>query len=211
MAIRPIFIASDGKIETLMTEFKWHGGLDMASRRKSIASLHENGRKTRNIKILEISTRSEQPLGVSLSAFNLAHKGISVECLYQSAKVFENGAQYLHLLKGNSYQAKKEPLLRNSGRIIAFRPFGDKTKEWGIEPPDAFYNWLYMQTLYKNPQYIPELIQYDAFTDIEFNHQKGVSSQAKAAALFCAWYREGSLQTLLSDKNAFLEHLSGNC
>ena len=40
---------------------------------------------------------------------------------------------------------------------------------------------------------IEELIDYDAFTDIEFNPQKSINCQAKSAALFVGLVKQGSI------------------
>ena len=65
----------------------------MSQAKKSIRNLHAEAVKQIGLtKILEVSTRSEEVLGISLSAFNLPFedKSFSVESAYQSSKVFEN-------------------------------------------------------------------------------------------------------------------------
>ena len=75
MANRPFFIPNDNKdelVKTELVEFKWFSGFAKVQKQKSISSFHENILKQfKYNKILEISTKSKDKLGVKLSAFNL--------------------------------------------------------------------------------------------------------------------------------------------
>ena len=44
-----------------------------------------------------------------------------------------------------------------------------------------------------------QVVEYDAFTDIEFNPQKSVNCQARAVALFVSLCRRELLQRVLDD------------
>ena len=76
MAKRPIFLYSDkpdSLIEKIQVEFKWHPGLAVSQKQKSIESLHNAAQEQLGLNnILEISSKSKVDLGVSLSAFNLS-------------------------------------------------------------------------------------------------------------------------------------------
>lgn len=143
--------------------------------------------------VLEISGSSPHPSGVDLSAFNLISDipGVegtaSVESIYQASKVFEGGGPYEDLLKSDSRSAKLDPRIRKSGPLTSFQLGGT---EYLIEPPNAFYNWLYLRALLKADISIVELSSFDAFTDIEFNPLKSVSCQAQAVALIVGYYSE---------------------
>lgn len=213
MAQRPVYIPqTDGNylVKTEIVEFEWFAGFAVSQKQKSICSLHEAAQKKHNLnKVLEISSKSETKLGVQLSAFNLMvqtnnRSFVSVECLFQSSKVFEGGKQFLDLLNVSSREAKKDVRLRESGRLIAFRPYGKKEKEWGLEPLTAFYDWLYIQALQQHEEIHDELLQYDAFTDIEFNPEKSVNCQAYSVALFCALNKRGILRNVLASQQDFL-------
>ena len=222
MATRPIFIPNYQKISNnnitmnnlvriQNVDFTWYSGLAISDKQKSIASLHENGKQLDGIKnILEISTRSTEKLGVALSAFNLKVKTnnnneISVECIYQSSKVFKDNIQYLDLLYKSPAEAKKDERLKSAGEIIAFRPFGKQEKEWNINPISAFYNWIYINALMKHPEYHQQLLEYQAFTDIEFNPKKSLNCQAYATALFCSLYKNDLLDEVMKTPQSFLE------
>ena len=65
---------------------------------KSVDSLHAAALKLPGIsRVLEVSSKSREELGVALSAFNLTfttlkhNRTFSVECAYQGSKVFERG------------------------------------------------------------------------------------------------------------------------
>ena len=131
-------------------------------------------------------------------------KQVSVECVFQSSKVFEGDIQYLDLLEVSSREAKKDSRLKSSGRVIAFRTYGKKDKEWGTEPITAYYDWLYVNALNLHTEFHEELLEYSAFSDIEFNPEKSLNCQAYSVALFCALYRRGILQDVLKSKKDFL-------
>ena len=124
MAKRPIFIANKDATKnvnylTKEVDFKWFPGYALVQKRKSIDSLHQNAESENIDKILEVSSKSENALGVWLSAFNLkvhANKigKIPLECAYQGAKVFEFGGPYIDLFERSPFKIKKDARLRDS-------------------------------------------------------------------------------------------------
>lgn len=105
MAERPVFIPNiKGKrVIVEMIEFQWNPGLSKKQKQKNVEELHKNAIKNGISPILEISTKSQERLGISLSAFNLKLKlqngmTVSVESAFQSSKVFEYGGPFLDLL-----------------------------------------------------------------------------------------------------------------
>ena len=209
MANRPVFeVSLDSKLFIRKNiEFQWFSGFAVSQKRKSIDSLHQNylfHNKGKNI--LEISSKSENELGVKLSAFNLMlhknEKSFSVELAYQSGKIFEHGGPYIDLLDKTSMAAKKDERLKNSGRIIGFS-FYDES--FSINPPTYFYNWLYINALNDNNDLNEQLMHYDAFTDIVFNPQKSLNCQAAAAAIYVSLRKQNLLQQALKDKFSFLK------
>jgi len=209
VANRPVFeVSLDSKLFVRKNiEFQWFSGFAVSQKRKCINSLHQNylsHNKDKNI--LEISSKSENELGVKLSAFNLMihknEKSFSVELAYQSGKIFEHGGPYIDLLEKTSIAAKKDERLKNSGHIIGFS-FYDET--FPINPPTYFYNWLYINALNDNDNLNEQLINYDAFTDIVFNPQKSLNCQTAAAAIYVSLRKQNLLQQALKDKISFLK------
>lgn len=209
MAKRPIFITTYDKcfFQKVDIEFDFFSGFSLKQQQRSIRSLHDSFNKIHPVKnVLEISTKSENELGVSLSAFNLliktkSGKEFSVESAFQASKVFEKGGPYEELLLLPSKQAKKDERLKNSGKIISFK--FDK-RVFSSEPKTYFYNWLYINTLYLYPELYMKLLKYDAFTDISFNPQKSINCQAESAAIFVSLYKQGLLEEALKNKESFL-------
>lgn len=216
MASRPIYIPNligQTLVTTKLVEFKWFPGMAVVQKQKSIESLHEAAKNLLNISsLLEISSKSKTSLGVDLSAFNLMIKTIkynktfSVESAFQSSKVFDKGGPYLDLLDKTSREAKKDDRLQTSGRLKCFRFFGI---EWGLEPQTAFYDWLYINALKKNTNYAEQVMEYSAFTDIEFNPERSINCQAYSAALFVSLQRRNLLKYATSSQTAFLEVVTG--
>lgn len=146
-------------------------------------------RRFHGIKALEVSSKSLQDGGVELSAFNLKkfvpskNKKYSVECVFQSGKVFEQGGPYTDLLDKTSIEAKKDERLNNSGNLVKFVFEGN---EFPLRPETLFYDFLYINALIENPELAEKLNGYDGFTDIEFNPNKSRNCQAKACAAYSA-------------------------
>ena len=217
MAKRPVFIpSSDGNlIRIAQVEFKWHSGMSNVQKQKSVLSLHDAiTRHTGLKKILEISTKSQTDLGVKLSAFNLFLKTspsekAPVEAFFQGSKVFFGGGPYTDIYKKTSLQAKRDKRLRNSGHLVKFQYQGDFLHEgdWPLIPKTAFYDWLYIRALRQNWSLAQKLMEYDAFTDIEFNPEKSINCQAAAAALYKSLKERDILDSVLSSRKQFLKFL----
>jgi hypothetical protein len=124
-----------------------------------------------------------------------------VECAFQGSKVFEHGGPYLDILGMTSREAKKDERLRSSGRLTGFTFCGN---DWPLEPQTAFYDWLYINALNKNPDLAEKISVYSAFTDIEFNPERSINCQAYSVALYRSLKMRGLLDEALDSKEAFL-------
>lgn len=157
-------------------------------------------------KVLEISSKSMQEHGEDLSAFFLKKyvpslgKKVPVECVFQSAKTFRLGGPYADLLEAAPREAKRDERLKNSGRLTCFTFEG---KAFPLEPKTAFYDYIYLNALLENEELAETVLQYDAFTDVEFNPEKSLNCQAKSAAAFVSLSRMGLLD-MIRDFDAFL-------
>ncbi len=206
MAIRPFFMISDSEIfKEDNCEFTFYTGFALSQKQKSIESLHEQIlKKYSNAKILEVSRKSENPLGIALSAFNLTlpinNNEYPVENIFQSSKVFSNGGPYQDLLFVHPRDAKRDERLKNSGKLISFEL---NSNIWGLEPKTLFYDWLYTHALYRNKRLINEIVKYNTFTDIEFNPNKSFNCQARSVAIFVSLYKKGIIESYLRNKNLF--------
>lgn len=217
MALRPVFIPDyekTGSFTELNIEFDWFPGLSLKQKQKSISSLHKNIREhLGDVKILEISTKSLNNVGMKASAFNLmipdknGSSEYSVEAAFQSAKKFENGGPYDDIRKMVSGKAKRDPRLTSSGKLVSFEFFG---QQWSLTPTTAFYDWLYINALYLNLELHKEISSYDAFTDIEFNPKKSINCQARSAAIFVSLYHSHAIKKILSSKKDFLSIYKDN-
>lgn len=200
MANRPVFVPrEDGPfVERLDVEFAWFPGMSVKQKQRSIGSLHEAARASYQLtSILEISSKSPDKLGVQLSAFQLelnmeSGQQLSVESAFQGSKVFRGGGPFVDLYQVSPKAAKKDPRLRESGDLKAFSFEG---RAWPLRPSTLFYDWLYLKALAQNPDLAHKLLDYEAFTDIEFNPKKSINCQAYSAALYVSL----SLRKLLDE------------
>lgn len=162
-------------------EFKFNPGFSVVQKRKNVIALHQ----AIGDKALEVSTKSEEELGRSLSAFNLGLKGIPLECVFQASKVYQFGGPYKDLLKASPKDAKRDERHKSSGKLIYFEYEGN---EFPLEPKTFFYDWLYIKAVKESikPNFLKNIIQYSYFTDIEFNPKRSINCQAKTVAIIKA-------------------------
>ncbi len=214
MATRPIYRANKKwpYVEKIDVEFQYFNGFSLQQKQRSIQSLHGAYNSLySDSKILEISSKSQDVLGRELSAFNLQinmenGNAYSVEQLFQAGKVFEKGGPYKDLLTKSPRDAKRDSRLRDSGRLLRFE-IGDQ--QFGLEPKTYFYNWLYVNALKMNADLAKAVLEYDAFSDIEFNPNKSINCQANAAALYVGLCLGGKIEDALRDKDSFLQIVYG--
>ena len=209
MAEKKIFIVSEEKaFKEETVEYTYFSGFAVSQKQKSIKSLHESIQKMYPEKsILEISTKSDKEEGVRLSAFNLMfyHEDLKefvhLENVFQAGKVFDNGGPFSDLLKVAPKDAKRDERLRDSGKLVGFKLYDEL---WPLEPKTMFYDWIYISALKQNYEIAEKLLQYDIFTDIEFNFKKSLNCQARAAAIFVSLSRQGTLEEKTASKEKFI-------
>lgn len=183
MAERPGFYFDKDGVKKAVFEFEWYPGFSVAQKQRSIGSLHNAIlQRFPGFIPLEVSTKSTDPLGKKLSAFHLKIGEFFLENIFQSSKVFENGGPYTDLLFVSPKEAKRDQRLKESGQIIAFRYLDS---EWPLIPRTVFYDYLYYCAVKSalSAEELNEFRKYSFFTDIEFNPNKSLNTQARSAAL----------------------------
>ena len=219
MAIRPVFVVDEGKnslIKEMNIEFEFHNGMAISQKQKSIRSLHEAAKDVGVENILEVSTKSETELGNRLSAFNLSYfsnqmnKRISLEAAFQGSKVFEKDGPHTDLYTKEPFEIKKDERIDREKRIIGFEFEGIK---WQTEPKTAFYDWIYLKAVKSNIEDLnntiyEKILNYTAFTDIEYNPKKSINCQARSCALYVSLFKNELLDIALESEEAFLEIIS---
>ena len=210
MATRPVFLPGlssnvDHKVQELAIDFVWHPGFSISQKQKSIYSLHKNivsNAKCENP--LEISSKSPDPVGVALSAFNLMVRfklkpliNSPVETIYQGSKVFNsqprNDEDRYSL---PPLEARRRTRILESTKTMTGWEIGDY--HFSLTSGTDFYDWLYIGGLYQCQKLLLKLVNYDCFTDIEFNPRKSIACQARSAAL---------ARSLLEQRNGIQSYL----
>ena len=193
MASRPIFhtLPYYPFYEEIDVDFVYYSGFSKIQKQKSLNSLQSNYIfKFKNRKIIDISTKSTSDLGVKLSAFNLKVKYKNnyffVECLFQGSKTFKNGGPYRDLLSKNPKDAKRDKRLKESGELIHFNYFD---MIFPLEPK--------------------RILEYDSFSDIEFNPKRSVNCQARAVAIFVGLSKSKKLEEAMKSKESFFKVVYG--
>ena len=190
MAERPVFVPllkGTGFVSDVPVNFTWHRGMAPSQKRKNVAALHEAAASRGLCNLLEISSKSEREIGRRLSAFNLRvrYEGtlLPLESIYQGSKVFEHGGPHTDLYYMQPRDAKRDQRLRESGNLIGFKL---EEREFELDPPTSFYDWLYATALFPERDWLRRLDKLDGFTDIEYNPERSVNCQARSCALFVA-------------------------
>lgn len=209
-SVRPIFIPKKNDIGVIEqnVSFDWHMGMSAVVKQRSIFSLHEKAKEKGFYHILEASSKSQQEIGIQLSAFFLKDdKGFPVENLFQSSKVFDGGKQFIELKFVSPREAKQDWRIRNCGDMLKF---SFENRDFPLEPKSLFYDWLYIKTLFTSncnldlrEAFIAE--DFDAFTDIEFNPKRSFSCQARTLALAVSLYKNESIPDFLNDPENFVK------
>ncbi|MCC6363150.1 MAG: hypothetical protein IT165_06465 [Bryobacterales bacterium] len=208
MAERPVFVPSLDEpdlVRTLTFSFVWNPGFAVVQKQKNIAALHQAAARSGCSPLLEISTKSDEGLGRQLSAFNLTVQSqkfgeLPLECAFQGSKVFERGGPYTDLYRAEPRNAKRDPRLQWSGRLVGFM-FEDQ--RFPLEPKTVFYDWLFISALWPQREALGQLCQYGGFTDIEFNPERSLNCQARSCALFVALTKAELLDAAMSSEAAF--------
>jgi hypothetical protein len=175
-----------------------------SQKKKNVSELHNEARRRGLECLLEVSTKSERELGQKLSAFylkiHLHGKEITLESAFQGSKVFEKGGPFTDIYDMDSRSAKRDERLKNSGRLLHFL-FEDTV--YPLTPKTVFYDWLYLNALYPNREWLTRLQICDGFTDIEFNPEKSVNCQARSCAAFVALQKRGFLDEAVESFDTF--------
>ena len=210
MTSRPAFFPkfeSIGVNDTESFDFAWNPGFAFSQKQKNVIALHSAilFRHPR-CRPLEVSSKSLDEIGVRLSAFNLSipFRGVlcSVESIFQASKVFESSGPFPDLYSHDSREVRNFVRGNTRGALVAFEANGVR---WALNPTRAFYDWIYIKALVRNPELAEAVLGFDCFTDIEFNPQKSLNCQAYAVALYCSLAHANALEEALSDKEAFLK------
>jgi len=207
MAERPVFVpipSGRRMVAAVPIEFKWHPGMAPTQKKKNVLELHQAAAARGLVHLLEISSKSDREIGRRLSAFHqkvtLGESTISLESAYQGSKVFDRVGPFFDILYKEPRDAKRDPRLKESGRLTCFEFDG---KKYPINPETAFYDWLYCNAIFPARDWLKRLDKMDGFTDIEFNPEKSINCQARSCALFVSLERRGLLDTALSSFENF--------
>jgi len=221
MAKRPLFLPnlSFPFFRKIEVEFDWHPGFSLVQKQKSLVSLHQEAKvELGDINLLEVSSKSLNKLGHQLSAFNLpAHttdmfynnKGpFSLETVFQTSKVFKPNLRCTDLIGLDELEIRNKVRLRQKDELSHFKLEDEK---WSLQPTGAFYNYLYIRSLFRHQKLCYSLEKYEGFTDIEFNPTKSFNCQAESVSQFLGMKRSGiDLEDALSSQNKFLKTVYPN-
>lgn len=202
MATKMCFKVNEEKVfDEEIVSFTYINGMAFSQKVKNVLSFHSSiQEKFPTLRILEVSTKSGNDLGVALSAFNLKLDGRSVESVYHSCKVFEDGNSFEFLMDCEPRSAKK--FLRENAKEC-LKCYRYKGKDIPLETKSLFYDYIYISALLQNSTLYEEIKNYDIFTDIEFNEKKGVCCQARACAIYSYMLRTNTVDKYMKSMDEF--------
>ena len=183
MASRTFFVpmSSSPFYDERKVSFEYYPGFALSQQQKSIRAMHEAiGIQFGISGVLEVSTKSESALGVSLSAFNLTLNAggtsSSVESFYQSSKRFVNGGPFTDIAYKSPLDAKRDSRLAESGALIDFVSDGIS---WPLLPSPNFYDFIYISALAKSA-HADRVNNFKAFSDFAYSTQVGKQKKGKS-------------------------------
>ena len=106
----------------------------------------------------------------------------------------------MDMLTLSPYEVKKDLRLKTSGDLVCFRLEGNN---YPLEPKTIFYDWIYCNALYKQKDLMNKVVNFNCFTDIEYNHNKSINCKARTVAIFVSLYKKGLLDEALSSFENF--------
>jgi hypothetical protein len=198
------FINKNNEWEEKLISYTFIPGLSYDQKQKNVISFHFSIQDNLNIdisSILEISTKSQSPLGRSLSAFNLKLNGLSFESVYQSCKVFNDTEQFEEVKYLKPIEAKHYLIEHSKNKLLT--GFNYNGTLFSLFPQSMFYDFLYLQTVLINGFDLEQLISYHIFTDIEFNEKKQLNSQARAVAILVSLIKRNLLDEAMKSIERF--------
>lgn len=211
MATRPVFIPrpDNGPLaQECVFEFGWSSGFAESQKKKNVVALHAAAKHGGLNNLLEISSKSEKTVGRRLSAFSLKldldGRKCPLESVYQGSKVFETRGPFPEIFDLEPREAKRLIRELDAGRLVGFE---FEAKRYPLNPKNAFYDWLYIRALADHAPWIQENVDYDGYTDIEFNPEKQVNCQARAFAEFKSLAARSQLSAAVDDFDYFASML----
>jgi len=213
MVERNAYTIHNNKVISTTFNIKWMSGFSLSQKRKNIENLHSIIQEKYNTSldsILEVSTKSTVEVGRLLSSMNLKVKikdtYYCFESVYQSSKVYQASLlddeyQMLEWLSLTGFEVKKlsKEIKHN---LIKFKCEGI---EYPLNPPTLFYDYLYIRSVVNIPDLYEKISRYTFFTDIEFNPNNMISTQAKSICLYKLLYENNHIKEYLSNPKEFYE------
>lgn len=166
-----------------------------------VAEHHDPAGAPANLRVLEISSRSGEPLGRSLSAMRLRaadtgdSRGLPVESVYQAAKCYGRSGPDEQPLPNGFDAKRRDRERRGAGPLTGFEHAGTF---WPAASGSAFYDRLWIKAAGASAAAHPtrSLHGYDAFSDQFHRPGQSVACQARAAAMLVGLDRTGRLGTV---------------
>ena len=116
------------------------------------------------------------------------------------SKVFEDETCF-EFLKDCSPRDAKRYIRENGQKLL--KCYRYEGKEIPLSTGTLFYDYIYICALMQNPDVSSALIEYDLFTDIEFNEKKGLNCQARACAIYSYMLRTGTVDKYMDSMASF--------
>ena len=160
MATKMCFRVHEDKVfvEEIVT-FTYIKGMAFSQKVKNALSFHQSIQEQfPNDRILEVSTKSSNDLGVALSAFNLKLDDRPIESIYHSCKVFSDGVRF-DFLRDWAPRDVKRYIRENGDKELKCYRYSDE--DIPLETGTLFYDYIYIQALRQVPEVSVLLENYD--------------------------------------------------
>jgi len=214
MAIRPVFVPDTDPDHARLfheheVDFQWKPGRSPERKKANIVKLHVAAMHRNLGPLLDVSSDSNDPLGVHACASNLAVEDdrsflIPLMAVYQGSQVFTGGGPFtdLHLKQEDEIVGDKR--LTSSGKHVGFR-FMDL--EWGAKSGTMFYDWLAIHAIHRYRKLRTGIRRFKGFTEVDCLSRGKTISHARACALYVALAGKKLLDEVIDSQEFFIEVL----
>ena len=215
MAIRPVFVPDTDPDQSQLfheheVDFHWLPGRSLEQKKANIARLHVAAMRRNLAPLLDVSPESDDPLGASICASNLAVEDdrsflVPLKAVYHGSMVFTGGGPFTDLYRRQEDEIAGDKRLTSSGKHVGFR-FMDL--EWGLKSDTMFYDWLVIHAIHRYRKLQTGIRRFMGFTEIDCHLHGRTVCHARSCALYVALVEKKLLDEVVGSQDRFIEILT---
>ena len=206
-----VYCAKEGQCYFQNTMYDWFSGgnTETEQMQARVKSLHERfNLYLPGFNILEISSISEEPLGVEVSGLKLRDsRGNLIEGVYRGSRVYEGGQLKDLYHVDTASQAIHDKLGNDLGMFSEYDWYGQRVP---TEPVTLMKHWIWCEAVYNQKDLREGILKYDAFTNYFSNTARDYfGCYPHAASILVALNQSNVLDIAMKDITSFAYYAYG--